>query len=159
MSVLFVHTDSDDRAMYAEYVRGAGYAVRELGKTDDALPIADDLEVLITGLMVPGTMDPIHFITQARSQSSTLPIVVVTACVMDTRIAQAYAAGANVVLMKPCLPETLLLAVRTLIEESGVSLVPQQPRRVSDERRLAARGGRRKYDSTRVSESGRGALP
>ena len=38
MSVLFVHTDSDDRAMYAEYLRGEGYAVRELGKTDDALP-------------------------------------------------------------------------------------------------------------------------
>src|SRR5687768_10300667 len=85
MSLLFVHPDSDDRAMYAEYLRAEGFAVEEIGSTDDALPIARDTEALITGLMIPGDLDPIELISRVRAQARTLPIIVVTACALDDR--------------------------------------------------------------------------
>jgi DNA-binding response OmpR family regulator len=39
MSLLLVHTDSDDREMYAEYLRDEGFTVQEIATTDDALPL------------------------------------------------------------------------------------------------------------------------
>jgi DNA-binding response OmpR family regulator len=143
MSLLFVHTDSDDRAMYAEYLRAEGFAVEEKSTTDEGLPIADGTDAVITGLMVPGAIDPVEYIRRVRAQSPGLPIIVVTACVMDDRIERAYGAGANVVLMKPCLPDTLLLAVQTTIEKGDVRLSPARSRRASGQRRAHARGGRR----------------
>jgi DNA-binding response OmpR family regulator len=112
MSLLLVHANSDDREMYAEYLRNEGFAVQQAATTDEALPLVAAADAVITGLMVPGTGDPIEFIRRVRAQSSTLPIIVVTACVLDDRIEQAYRAGANIVLTKPCLPDTLLLAVQ-----------------------------------------------
>jgi CheY-like chemotaxis protein len=143
MSLLFVHTDSDDRSMYADYLRAEGFAVDEIGTTHDALPFAGDTEALITGLMVPGELDPVEFIRLVRAQHNTLPIIVVTACVLDDRMAEAHGAGANVVLTKPCLPDTLLLAVKATLEGQDVTLVPPPPRRTVAERRLTPRGGRR----------------
>jgi DNA-binding response OmpR family regulator len=153
MSLLFVHTDSDDRAMYAEYLRSEGFAVEEKSTTDGALPIADGTDAVITGLMVPGALDPVEYIRRLRDQSPNLPIIVVTACVLDDRIEKAYGAGANVVLMKPCLPGTLSLAVQTTIEAGDVCLLPASPRRASKERRSQSRGGRRAGDEERNQAS------
>src|SRR5688572_3866669 len=101
MSLLLVHANSDDREMYAEYLRNEGFAVQQAATTDDALPFVATAEAVITGLMVPGSGDPIEFIRSVRAQSNTLPIIVVTACVLDDRMEKAYGAGANVVLTKP----------------------------------------------------------
>ena len=71
MSLLFVHTNSDDRAMYAEYLRGEGFAVEEVGQVDEALPLTGSADAVITGLMVPGSIDPVDFIQKLRSESGT----------------------------------------------------------------------------------------
>ena len=115
MSLLLVHTDSDEREMYAEYFREEGFAVQEVGTTEGALPLARDARAVITGLMVPGSIDPIEFIEDVRRERPTTPIIVVTSCLVPHRIDEAYAAGANLVLTKPCLPDALLLAVREVI--------------------------------------------
>jgi len=126
MSLLFVHADSDDRGMYVEYLRHEGFAVQQAGTTDEALGFVTTSHAVITGLMVPGTIDPIDFIRRVRAQSSTLPIIVVTTCVLDDRIMQAYRAGANVVLMKPCLPDTLLFSLRTTVAAHDMYLAKAQ---------------------------------
>lgn len=145
-SLLFVHNDSDDRAMYAEYLRGEGFEVREVGTTDDALPLTSGVDLVITGLIVSGTLDPLDFIRRTRSERSTTPIVVVTACAYADSLAKAYDAGAHAVLVKPCLPDTLLNEVRRVIDSPQVRLVTPQPRRTVHERRTELRGGRRDGD-------------
>ena len=114
-SLLFVHNDSDDRAMYAEYLRGEGFDVREVGTTDDALALTNEVDLVITGLMVPGTLDPLDFIRRTRSAQGNTPIVVVTAAAYPDSLTKAYDAGAQAVLVKPCLPDALLHEVKRII--------------------------------------------
>ena len=150
-SLLLVHNNSDDRAMYVEYLRAKGFDVREVGTTDDALPLIDGMDALITGLLVAGTIDSLTFISRVRATSSSLPIVVVTACVYNDRIAKAEEAGADVVLLKPCLPDALLREVQQVIDAAKVRLVSPQPRRTVEDRRSELRGGRRDGDSIRTA--------
>lgn len=145
-SLLFVHNDSDDRAMYAEYLRDDGFDVREVGTTDDALPLTSGVDLVITGLMVSGTLNPLDFIRRTRSEQSHIPIVVVTASAYPDSVAKAYDAGAQVVLVKPCLPDALLHQVKSIIDSPQVRLVPLPPRRGVDDRRSDDRGGRREGD-------------
>ena len=145
-SLLLVHNDSDDRAMYAEYLRGQGFEVREVSTTDDALALTSGAHLLITGLMVAGTLDPLDFIRRTRAEQSNLPIVVVTASAYPDSLTRAYDAGANTVLMKPCLPDTLLQEVKRIIDSPQVRLISPQPRRMVDDRRSDDRGGRRESD-------------
>ena len=141
-SLLFVHNPSDDRSMYAEYLRGEGFEVREVGTTDEALTLTSGVDLVITGLMVRGDLNPLDFIRRARSESGR-PIIVVTANVYPDSVTKAYDAGAHVVLVKPCLPDVLLHEVQRLIESPQVRLVAPQPRRTVEDRRSDLRGGRR----------------
>ena len=145
-SLLFVHNDSDDRAMYAEFLRGQGFDVREVGTTDAALPLTLGIDLVITGLMVSGTLDPLEFIRRTRAEQRDIPIVVVTAIAYPESLTKAYDAGANAVLVKPCLPDVLLEEVKRNIDSSEVRLVSPQPRRMVDDRRADDRGGRRDGD-------------
>ena len=56
LSLLLVHTDSDDRAMYAEHLRGHGFNVHEAGTTDSALDLVPNATAVMTGLLVPGSI-------------------------------------------------------------------------------------------------------
>ena len=125
-SLLLVHNDSDDRAMYGEYLRAHGFDVREVGTTDEAILLIGDVDALITGLLVAGTIAPLDFISRIRATSSSLPIVVVTACVYNDRIAKAEQAGADVVLLKPCLPDQLLSELRSVMDAAPVRLVSRK---------------------------------
>ena len=109
--------------MYAEYLLFKGFTVHEVGTTDHALPLTASVDAVITGLLVAGTIDPIDFIVRVRAMWSTLPIVVVTACVYDDRITKADEAGANIVLLKPCFPETLFREVQQVLNAAKVRLV------------------------------------
>ena len=145
-SLLLVHNQTDDREMYAEYLRAKGFDVHEVGTTDEALPLTGGVDAVITGLLVAGSIDSIEFIRRVRSTWSSLPIVVVTACVYTNRMEQAERAGADVVLLKPCLPDTLLNEVNTALDGAKVRLVSPQARRMFDDRRFDLRGGRRDGD-------------
>lgn len=65
-SVLFVHASTDDRAMYAEYLRAHQVTVVEVSTTDAALWQLPYVDAVITGLMVPGTLDAFELIRQVR---------------------------------------------------------------------------------------------
>lgn len=133
--------------MYAEYLRREGFDVREAGTTDSALPLVPDATAIVTGLMVPGSIGAVEFIGLVRRQSSTAPIVVVTASASSEQIEQARAAGADVVLLKPCLPETLLDSVIETIDAHEVrSATPPARRRLSERRTWVRGGGRRDSD-------------
>jgi DNA-binding response OmpR family regulator len=128
--------------MYTEYLRGEGFDVREVGTTDEALTLISDFDVVITGLMVRGDLNPLDFIRRARSATGR-PIIVVTACVYAHSVTKAYDAGAHAVLIKPCLPDVLLHEVQRMIESPRVRLVAPRPRRSVEDRRSDLRDGRR----------------
>lgn len=156
--ILFVHTDSDDREMYSEYLRLHGLDVTEVGTTDGALPLVEKADAVVTGLLVRGTMDSVDFIALVRQRRAAMPIVVVTACMFDGRVGRAERAGADAVLLKPCLPDTLLAAVRAAMDGTRVRLVPKDDRRAQDDRRAEWRGGRREADWVRGGPSSLEAL-
>ena len=144
LSLLLVHTDSDDRAMYAEYLRREGFDVHEAGTTDSALALIPEAMAVITGLLVPGSIGAVEFIGRVRRESSATAIVVVTADAASEHGEQARAAGADVVLLKPCLPETLLDSVIETIDARDVHPATPPARRRLSERRNALRGGGRR---------------
>ena len=111
--------------MYAEYLRAHHVSVVEAFTTDAALPQIPRVQAVITGLRVTGTIEPLDLIRAIRSQWSTTAIVVVTASAHSDKIQHADRAGADVVLLKPCMPDTLLAEVERAVQARTLSLVLQ----------------------------------
>ena len=65
--------------MYAEYLCAHGFRVHEAATTDDALALIDTCDMVITGLLVPGSIDGVELIARLRAKRSAVPIIVVTA--------------------------------------------------------------------------------
>ena len=151
--LLLVHANSDDREMYAEYLSAHGFRVTEAGTTDAAFPLILRAGAIITGLLVPGSFDGVELITRIRQDPATAekPIVVVTACTFSHQLERARRAGANAVLLKPCLPGVLLEELHRLLERGGATraageLPASADRRRIGDRRAEWRGGRRDSD-------------
>lgn len=152
-SVLLIHANSDDREMYAEYLSAHGFRVTQAGTTDAAFPLILRAGAVITGLLVPGSFDGVELITRVRQDPATAekPIVVVTACTFSHHLERARRAGANAVLLKPCLPGVLLEELhRVLGTDGGTRTAAELPapldRRRLVDRRAEWRGGRRDSD-------------
>jgi two-component system cell cycle response regulator DivK len=137
--VMLVQTDHDDRAMYTDYLRNKQLIVICPKDGTSALALADKADVVVTALGLPGTMTGFELIQQLRrnKSTSTIPIIVLTACAWDDDRAHAADAGCNVFLSKPCLPHTLLSEVRRAIV---LGRVPKaEPARASTRSRRAKR--------------------
>ena len=147
LSLLLIHTESDDREMYAEYLRAEGFDVQEAGTTDGALQLLPQATAVITGLLMPGSVDPLDLITRVRQEWISTPVIVLTACADQGRLDRARVAGADVVLLKPCLPDALLRSVLDAIEANDVRYaIPPARRRLSERRNALRGGGRRESD-------------
>jgi DNA-binding response OmpR family regulator len=101
--------------MYGEYLCAHGFRVHEAPTTDGALALIDKCDLVITGLLVPGSIDGVELIARIRAERSAVPIIVVTACVLLTIQNAARTAGCDELLMKPCFPEDLLESVWRLL--------------------------------------------
>jgi|SRR5688500_13706053 CheY-like chemotaxis protein len=152
-SLLLIHADSDDREMYAEYLSAQGFRVTEAGTTDAAMSLIPMADAVITGLLVPGSFDGVELIARVRRDPVTADkaIVVVTACTFSHQVERARRAGANIVLLKPCLPGVLCDELQRLLEIDAAlrpaAEVPASPdRRQLRDRRARWRGGRRDSD-------------
>jgi CheY-like chemotaxis protein len=123
-TILLAHAGTDDRHLYAEYLRAFGFGVREAATTDAALSELGDCQLLITGLLVPGLIDGVELIRRTRARDAALPIVVVTACDVERIHEAARSAGCNELLLKPCFPEHLIESVWRLLD------TPHEDRRI-----------------------------
>jgi CheY-like chemotaxis protein len=110
--VLLVEPDDDGRKMYAAYLRVCGFAVQTTDTTDEGLKRAGDADVVVTGIRVSGSFDGLELVKRLRSADETqqTPVIVLTACAFEPDQQRADAAGCNVFLPKPCLPEQLVSA-------------------------------------------------
>jgi CheY-like chemotaxis protein len=116
---LLVDRDADTRKMYAEYLATARCVVDEAEDGREALAkaIARQPSVIVTETRLPG-ISGFDLCALLRSDPQTLhiPIIVVTADAYTTDQHRAQLAGADAVLVKPCLPATLLEEIQRLID-------------------------------------------
>ena len=106
--------------MYAEYLQYAGFYAAHECAADDAFAAARALkpDVVVTDLALSGRGDGLSLIRQLRSHAETARtcIVVVSAFVTMNFQQKAQDAGADVFLLKPCLPEDLVRELRRVLD-------------------------------------------
>ena len=121
-TVLLVEDDRDGRRMYAEWLSHAGFHVLEAHNGLQALERALEFppDVVVTDLKIPG-IDGFELTRRLRSDPRTqaVPVLAVTGyAAFAADPSRARRAGCDAVLEKPCSPDDLEFAVRTLIAES-----------------------------------------
>ena len=112
--------------MYAEFLQHEGLSVRDARNPAAALRVIRHFrpDVVLTDYVFPGTsIDGPAFIQRIRDHSEPLQpaIIVVSGFTRPEDGQRARAAGADVYLLKPCLPEDLLTQIRRSHETRGVS--------------------------------------
>lgn len=120
--VLLVQPHDDTRDMYAEFLRHHRFTPIAVADGAAALNEASRADVIVTGIALHGRMDGIELIARLRRDERTqvIPIIVLTACVLENDRQQAQNAGCDVFLPKPCLPDQVLSEIRRVLI-SGVA--------------------------------------
>src|SRR6266567_4087927 len=117
---LIVDRDPDTRKLYAEYLKLSACTVEEADDGREALAkaIARQPDVIITETRLPG-INGIELCELLRRDTTTrdIPILCVTGDALHAD--QVQTVGADAVLVKPCLPESVLAEIHRLLDESG----------------------------------------
>ena len=118
---LLIDHDDDTRQMYAAYLKLTAFEIDEAtdGREGLAKAISRRPSVVVTETRLPG-MNGFELCRLLRRDvfTQSIPIVVVTGSAHTSDIEHARTAGADIVLLKPCLPEILLREIRRLTEHS-----------------------------------------
>ena len=127
-SVLLVEDDREGRRMYAKWLTQAGFRVKQahngLQALEQALETVPD--VVVTDLNIPG-IDGFELTRRLKQDVRTraVPVVAVTGyAAFAADPGRAQRAGCDAVLEKPCSPDDLETAIRSLI--SGERLQPNE---------------------------------
>jgi two-component system, cell cycle response regulator DivK len=120
-SVLLVEDDLDGRRMYAEWLTDAGFRVAQAHNGLQALERALDSrpDVVVTDLNIPG-IDGFELTRRLKQDARThdIPVLAVTGyAAFAADPGRARRAGCDGVLPKPCSPDDLETAIRSLIRE------------------------------------------
>jgi CheY-like chemotaxis protein len=118
---LLVDDDGDSREAYAEYLRGFGYDVDELGdarKAMAAIAICRP-DIVLLDLQMPH-LDGFDLLQQIKAvPGPPLPVMVISALVRDQDRERAAAAHCDAFLTKPALPHEVLATIQALIPSRG----------------------------------------
>jgi CheY-like chemotaxis protein len=121
-AALLVDRDQDTRHMYAEFLSQSFYRIDEAEDGREALAKALGIQhdVIVTETSLPGIsgLDLCILLRQDPATKQT-PIVFVTGDALADDIERAERAGADIVLVKPCLPETLHGEIQRLVTQSA----------------------------------------
>lgn len=124
--VLVVDDYADNREMYAEFLRFAGFTVLEAKDGYEALAQASATppDLVVMDLSLPG-LDGWEATRRLKADPRTkaAPVIAVTGFALGGHADAARAAGCDLVLTKPCTPEDLTAAIRRLLAR------PAAPRR------------------------------
>ena len=114
-TILVVDDDADSRLIYSEYLRAQGWLTFTAADGRSALDKVAELapDAIVLDLAMP-RVDGWTVLKHLRESSWTadIPVVVVSASIVARD--QAFQAGCDAFLLKPCPPETLLLQLRGL---------------------------------------------
>lgn len=118
--VLLVNYVADERAMYGDALRAAGFAVQTcedpIRALDDA--IAHQPQVVITRIVQPGfAIDGIELARRIKQHERTrdAAVIITTARIEPSYRSAAAAAGCDAYLLLPYLPDALVTEVRRVL--------------------------------------------
>lgn len=127
-TVLIVDDFEDNRAMYAEFLVYSGYRVLEASNGAEAVEKATELvpDVVVMDLSLP-VLDGWEATRRLKADPRTkhIPVLALTGHALEGHSQVARQAGCDGFLAKPCLPETLLEAVRKMLSPA----TQREPRR------------------------------
>ena len=116
---MLVDRDDDTRQMYAEFLKQHAWEVVEAADGAEALikALARRPSVIVTETRLP-VVDGFELCQRLRQESTTasIPILVVTADAYAPDVERVRASGADLVLIKPCLPESLGNEMQQLVD-------------------------------------------
>ena len=123
MQVLVVDDFDDAREMYASFLRRAGWIVVEAASAQEAIERATRSlpDIVLMDLALPDFdgLEATRRLKRAQA-TSRIPVLVLTACVDDTSRTRAFAAGAEGVITKPCLPSDLVRELERHLDRASV---------------------------------------
>jgi two-component system, cell cycle response regulator DivK len=112
--VLLVEDDRDTREMYSRYLSYSGLTVTEASTGRRALDSARGHrpDIVVTDIAMP-EMDGLELSRRLRAEKSTRDVPIIA--VSGQASYRAREAGADVVLEKPCDPDTLLHVIEDVL--------------------------------------------
>jgi CheY-like chemotaxis protein len=121
--ILIAVSHDDSREMYALFLLAAGFRVFEAATSDDALAKVIKLrpQVVITDLGLAGSMDGADLCATIKQQPFPPAIIILTAWTLEQKLERARAAGSDRVIVKPCVPDALLLEIYDLLARSSAA--------------------------------------
>ena len=116
--VLVVDDLEDNREMYGEYLVSESFRVETARDGHEAIARARETrpDVVVMDISMPG-MDGLEATKHLRADQRTsgIAVIVLSGYTSDEQRKSATVAGADLFLVKPCLPRDLVLAVRTCL--------------------------------------------
>jgi two-component system, cell cycle response regulator DivK len=117
--VLVVEDDAYTREMYAKWLAFSGFRVEEATAAQDAIEKARRLrpDLITTEIQLEGGEKGLELCAELKKSAQTrgIPIIAVTGWELGQCVEKARRAGCDLVLVKPCLPETLLAEIQRLL--------------------------------------------
>ena len=115
LAVLVIEDDTDARHIYGQYLRSKGWTVFSAVDGRMGLKKINELQpdVIVLDLAMP-RVDGWTVLRNVRESSVTSGIAVVVVSAMTDARDQAFYAGCDAYLAKPCSPEVLYLQIRAL---------------------------------------------
>jgi len=120
--IVLVQPHDDNREMYAEFFRLHGLTVHAFRDAEAALQAAQLASVVVTDVHGVGNLNGIALLERLRQdeRTSDVPVLVVTPSALPSDRARAEAAGCDMFLTMPCVPDELLRAVRGVLGSRNI---------------------------------------
>jgi CheY-like chemotaxis protein len=116
--ILIVEDHADSSAMYAEFLAAEGFVPRSALDADEAFTVACDLrpDLVVTDVVLPRASG-LELTRRLRRDHRTarIRIIVLTARAFPHDAFDAYQAGCDSFVTKPCLPDTLAREIRRVL--------------------------------------------
>lgn len=106
----------DERDMYAEAFRGHGFTVKTAPSAREALAAArrQKPDAIVVGALLPD-LSGAELVKRLKAELAPIPVVLLTGFSDPQHGAAFRASGADLIVLKPCLPDDLLARVRELL--------------------------------------------
>ncbi|HTR38464.1 MAG TPA: sigma-54 dependent transcriptional regulator [Bryobacteraceae bacterium] len=114
-TVLVVEDEEKLRRVMELQLKTAGFEVEQAGNAEEGLKLADDADVILTDLRLPG-MSGLDMLQKIREQDSHKPVIVMTAFGSIETAVEAMKAGAVDFLPKPFSLDHLMTVVNKALE-------------------------------------------
>src|SRR5271167_3049708 len=114
-SVLVIEDEEKHRRVIGLHLSSAGYDVKAAGTAEEGFKLADDVDLILTDLKLPG-MDGLAFLQKLNEQNAHAPVIVMSAFGTVENAVEAMKKGAVDFLPKPFSLDHLSVVVEKALE-------------------------------------------